>query len=85
MDTHMIPPHTDIDDASNLRVGPHLVSNLGLTKNSKGGTSFWTFMKKRGVIDMNIEELNQYYTQMNDIASSNENDIKHWENSEENW
>ncbi len=84
MDTHMIPPHTDIDDPSNLRVGPHLVSNLGLTKNSKGGTSFWTFMKKRGVIDMNIEELNRYFNQMSDITFSNKNDIKHWENSEEN-
>lgn len=82
MDTHRIPPHTDMDEPYNLPLGPHLVSNLGLTKNSKGGTSFWTFMKKRGIIDMNIEEINQYYFQMNEINSS-DNSINYWENTDD--
>ena len=83
MDTHNIPPHSDMDAPHNLLVGPHLVSNLGLSKNFKGGTSFWTFLKKRGLVDMNIDEINQYYFQLREYRESSKHIVNHWENQEE--
>ena len=76
MDTHIIPPHCDVQDHNNIIIGPHLVSNLGLTKNSKGGTSFWTYLKKSGFLDMSYVEMNGYYNYMQE--NNKINDSSEW-------
>lgn len=81
MDTHRIPPHCDSHHPHDLGQGPHLVCNLGLTKGAKGGTSFWTYLKKSGVLNMTYEERNSYQNYMND--SHEFASIKHWENTDE--
>lgn len=81
MDSHRIPPHCDCNEMHNLMDGPHLVSNLGLTKDAKGGTSFWTYLKKSGSIDMTYEERNSYQNYMDD--SCDFSSIKQWENTDE--
>lgn len=81
METHKIPPHCDVENSRFLTGGPHLVANLGLTKGAKGGTSFWTFLKKSGFLEMGYEELNSYSNYMHD--SHDFNDIEEWENTDE--
>jgi hypothetical protein len=81
MDSHKIPPHCDVEDPRNLNIGPHLVCNLGLTKGSKGGTSFWTFLKKSGVLEMGYEDINSYTNYMDETHELN--DINEWENTDE--
>jgi hypothetical protein len=55
------PPHIDLVDVYDHRLGPSIVANLGLTKNVKNnGTSFWTFRGKRSPLDMTIQEINEY-------------------------
>lgn len=81
MNTHQIPPHCDVYDPKELNKGPHLVANLGLTKESKGGTSFWSFLKKPGFLEMGYDEINSYSNYMNDSHLTN--DISEWENTDE--
>jgi hypothetical protein len=81
MDSHKIPPHCDVDNPYQLNIGPHLVCNLGLTKESEGGTSFWTYLKKSGFLEMGYEDINSYSNYMND--SHTFTDISEWENSDD--
>lgn len=81
MNTHKIPPHCDINNPYSIYQGPHLVANLGLSKNLKGGTSFWTFLKRSGFMEMTYEELHKYGNYMGD--SHEVNDISEWENTDD--
>lgn len=79
MNTHFVPPHIDYDYYSR---NTHLAANLGLTKYPKeinNGTSFWTFKGKRGILEMNTQEMNDY----NNSMSESWTNISEWNNSDE--
>ena len=80
MNTHQIPPHCDVEDPRQLNNGPHLVCNLGLTEGSKGGTSFWSYLKKPGFLEMTYEEINSYSNYM--FEAHDFNDINEWHNTD---
>lgn len=81
MNTHFVPPHTDYDFFAK---NTHLACNLGLTKcpeNILNGTSFWTFKGKQGVLEMSMQELNDYHNHMNDSWTN----IHEWDNIDQNY
>lgn len=55
--SHYNYPHID-SDGRNPNVS--IVGNIGLTKNMKGGTGFWSYRGKLNAIDMTLSEFNCY-------------------------
>lgn len=83
MKGHYFYPHVDSDLSNRCRNGAHIAANLGLTKDLRGGTSFWKFNGKRSPVDMSLEEENVYKSH----ARFDDRQVLPWEQvqSDENW
>ena len=61
--SHYNYPHVDTD-CRNPEVT--IAANVGLTKNLKGGTGFWSYLNKMNMIDMSLHEVNHHTNFMNE-------------------
>lgn len=57
MQSHFNYPHTD---AGFPRIDTTIAANIGLTKNLKGGTGFWSYRNKVNMLDFTSDDIESY-------------------------
>jgi hypothetical protein len=73
MKTRMHYPHVDskaITSEQSYRQSTNVVGNIGLTKDIKGGTGFWSYKGKINTIDMTIDESNDIENFWNNLQNN---------------
>jgi hypothetical protein len=70
MKTRMHYPHVDSTAINpQYKDQSNVVGNIGLTKDLKGGTGFWSYKGKINTIDMTIDEANDFHNYMQSVEN----------------